>query len=543
MVATIVTDPAQPYYLQHFSLTYSNPGLIFDQGLYDLVIAGNVVSSAPYNNTVPPTVVTATNSISAPVVLSTAVYKTDPTKMFTLEGNGAANSGEIFQYTSSGVISYIPNALLTGLFGLTNPIAVSIDDADNLYVVDKGAATGKIAKFTPNLTKSIIMDQVQVGNRPANRQLMASDILGNTLYSVDTNGALYSTDLTNTNVATNTTYIGAFAGPITSTTEWNLTVDEDFAFVNVYGSNTIYAFRFANGTTTTFATAASAISGLCVMGTNFVYVTTNEGLYRYSVNDATGTGTLVGQVYASAGASGGGGYNNVYYIYNGTQYIQLTLNNNITLSWADVYNPYDMIFVTNLVHRSSGVVYDTFTVHVVCFLEGTRILCYNNIKHAEEFREVETLRAGETLVKTKTQGYLPVYKIGKKSIFNPSHTLRNKDRLYKLTPAHYPELERDLIVTGCHCVLVDDLSDEIRGLLIELEGDIFVTENMYRLPVYLDHRAEPFTEEGIMDVYHFALQSDDERINHAVYAEGELLVETTSKRFMDKLGNMTLLRH
>jgi len=57
---------------------------------------------------------------------------------------------------------------------------------------------------------------------------------------------------------------------------------------------------------------------------------------------------------------------------------------------------------------------------------------------------------------------------------------------------------------------------------------------------FLDPRAEPYKVDGEFPIFHIALESDNDRINYGVYANG-LLVETCSKRYMKEYSNMTLI--
>ena len=176
-------------------------------------------------------------------------------------------------------------------------------------------------------------------------------------------------------------------------------------------------------------------------------------------------------------------------------------------------------------------------VTVLCFKEGTKILCLVDGK--ETYLPVETLKPG-TLVKTSLDGYKKVDTIGSSKIYNPAHTIRGKNRLYKCTKTNYPEVFEDLVITGCHSILVDDITDTQRKDITELAGRIFVTDNKYRLMACLDERAEPYTEAGVHTIWHFALENDNYYYNYGVYANG-LLVETSSKRMMKELSGMELL--
>jgi hypothetical protein len=88
--------------------------------------------------------------------------------------------------------------------------------------------------------------------------------------------------------------------------------------------------------------------------------------------------------------------------------------------------------------------------------------------------------------------------------------------------------------------LVGEITDEQREKSIEYTGDIYITENRYRLIACLDSRTEPYTEEGIHNIWHLALENHDEYMNYGCYANG-LLVETTSKRMMKELSGMELI--
>jgi len=99
----------------------------------------------------------------------------------------------------------------------------------------------------------------------------------------------------------------------------------------------------------------------------------------------------------------------------------------------------------------------------------------------------------------------------------------------------------DLIITGCHSILVDNFKDENeRERTIEVNGDTFVTDRKYRLPACADERAAVYETPGTYTIYHFALDHDDYYMNYGIYANG-LLVETCSKRNFIEFSNMTLI--
>jgi hypothetical protein len=160
-----------------------------------------------------------------------------------------------------------------------------------------------------------------------------------------------------------------------------------------------------------------------------------------------------------------------------------------------------------------------------CFKEGTNILCY--VDNEEKYLPVQELRKG-TLVKTEVNGYVAIHAIGQTKIYNSDNKLRHLNRLFRCTKEKYPELTEDLIITGCHGILVDDdrITDEVKRKTKEItRDDVWLTGKKYRLLTCLDERAEPYEEEGTFPIWHFALDHFDKYMNYGIYANG-LLVET-----------------
>lgn len=70
--------------------------------------------------------------------------------------------------------------------------------------------------------------------------------------------------------------------------------------------------------------------------------------------------------------------------------------------------------------------------------------------------------------------------------------------------------------------------------LIE-SGDIFITDDKYRLMSHLDVRSVPYTCEGNYTIYHVTLEHPDEYMNYGIWANG-LLVESCSRKSMEEKG-------
>jgi hypothetical protein len=174
---------------------------------------------------------------------------------------------------------------------------------------------------------------------------------------------------------------------------------------------------------------------------------------------------------------------------------------------------------------------------VLCFLEGTTILCQED--GSEKYVPVETLKPG-TLVKTSLDGYKPVVLIGKGTIQNPGDDERIENRLYKCSTSNYPELKHDLYITGGHSILEFPITEKQKEDIIKHVDRLFVTDKKYRIMACIDERAEPWNSKGEYTIWHFALEHHDEKMNYGVYANGGLLVESCNISFLKKKSNMTL---
>jgi hypothetical protein len=172
-----------------------------------------------------------------------------------------------------------------------------------------------------------------------------------------------------------------------------------------------------------------------------------------------------------------------------------------------------------------------------CFLKGSKIKISEN--ESEIYKKIEELKVGD-LVKTLNSGYVPISIIGKKDIYHPAVSDRIKEQLYKCTHRQYPEVFADLIITGCHSILVDNfISEEEKEKSVEVNGKLHITDNKYRLPACVDERACIYEVEGTYTIYHLALENEHYTENYGIYANG-LLVETCSKRYLKELSDMEI---
>ena len=171
---------------------------------------------------------------------------------------------------------------------------------------------------------------------------------------------------------------------------------------------------------------------------------------------------------------------------------------------------------------------------IPCFNQGTKILTNKG------YVPIQDLRKGD-LVKTLLHKYKPIVMIGKRETYHPDCKERIKSQLYKCSQIEYPEIIEPLIITGCHSILVDSFtSEEQKQQTLEVNGNIYVTDNKYRLPICADSRASVHETPGTYTIYHLALENDDYYMNYGIFANG-LLVESCSKRYLTELSSMRLI--
>ena len=222
---------------------------------------------------------------------------------------------------------------------------------------------------------------------------------------------------------------------------------------------------------------------------------------------------------------------------NGVPALPIPYNRWRIASNSDGSSPQNVVYNNEDVLNNDGIYFlypaTSQPTYIACFNENTKILTNKG------YVQIQDLRKGD-LVVTFKNGYKPVDMIGYREIENVISNERIKDKLYVCTNKEYPEIVEDLIITGCHSVLVDQFKEGEREITKELLGDIFVTDGKLRLPTCVDKRASPYEKEGKFTIYHIALENDDYYMNYGIYANG-LIVETCSKRFLKEYSGTILI--
>jgi hypothetical protein len=342
----------------------------------------------------------------------------------------------------------------------------------------------------------------------------ANGMLFNTSFSIDNYDKLLN-GWSNQNVKSNVTFtnvglvfsqagLEGYNKLINSPNSWNINND----YLNIV-SSTNHVYKNNNFNLTTLPLPQELISSL---GNKTVYLTNSN------ITDPTVTPVVLSSAiiinntltFNSINLSTLGRTLLYVYIDNTTgrniNKLDLTLLNKKYLNNREgeeifLYQPISLLFIT--------VEEDPSPPPIVCFNKGTKILTNTG------YVAIEQLKQGQ-LIKTLDK-YVPIYKIGKKTITHIASPEKIENQLYVYKNSDYHEMTEDLIITGSHARLIDTKNENVTGKI----------QNKYKLPVYLDENSQVYDKKGEYTVYHIALDNSNRFGQYGIYANG-LLVESCS---------------
>jgi streptogramin lyase len=388
---------------------------------------------------------------------------------------------------------------------LTSPRFITVDNSGNIYLLGQGSTSVYLYKIDSSGTVTDLSNTIG---------LVLTDLSALAINTANTH--LYVAGGTNNETIYQLNISGSSPSVIQS---WNISVSFQILGIAVDSTESnLYL---------TSLTDTIAIYKLNISSGTFSPITIPVPLSSPSGISFTNTGFLV-----ITNSSFGGG---IFRITTTGQNVPITTTNPQEFSFNGTTDV-TCDSVGNLYVASSGnnSVYKLIYNNIVCFKEDTKILTDSG------YKLVQDLRKGD-LVKTLLNGFVPIEMIAKKDFYNPASSDRIKDQLYILTNENYPDVFEPLVITGCHCILVDEFKDdEQRNQVNEVLGKIYATDGKYRLPACVDERCEIYEKKGNCTIYHIALENEDYYGNYGIYANG-LLVETCSLRYLKEYSTMTLL--
>ena len=165
---------------------------------------------------------------------------------------------------------------------------------------------------------------------------------------------------------------------------------------------------------------------------------------------------------------------------------------------------------------NNGIYYASSSL---CYEKNTLILVLEN--DTEIYRKISELKVGD-IVKTYKHGYKKI-KMIKSFDYNTSNITRLKRCMYKMK-------DHNVIVTGKHGILVDEITtEEIKnikkcGIILRNIDDKQV------LPACASDKFEKITDIFEFELWHFVLENDDESRNYGIYITDGILSESCSEK-------------
>jgi len=414
-------------------------------------------------------------------------------------------------------------SLTLTITGLNNPTGVAVDSVGNIYVANYLA--NQVLKYNSS-GGSPILTITSGLNLP---QGVALDSLGN----------IYVANVGDNNVIKYNT-LGGLIGIIISGLRAPRGIALDSVgniYVANYDANQVLKYNSSGGSPI-LTIAAGGPQGVALDSLGNIYVANSFTNTVTKHNSSGGSPVLtIPQVDNTTGVA----VDSLGYIYvanYGATFVAKYNSTGQAMTSITILNTAYGIGLdyTNNVYVATyeGQTVLRYSLPFICFKEGTKILTNNGYKPIEE------LKKGD-LVKTLSSGYKKLDMIGYKKIWNPASDERIKDQLYVYKKNKMEEVFEDLVLTGCHSVLIDRFeTSEKREKVRSLLGGIFITEKKARLPACLDERAEIYKSEGFHTIYHVALENEDYYNNYGIYANG-LLAESCSQRYLKELSGMILI--
>jgi hypothetical protein len=171
----------------------------------------------------------------------------------------------------------------------------------------------------------------------------------------------------------------------------------------------------------------------------------------------------------------------------------------------------------------------TAALNPACFIEGTKLLVHSHDK--DMYVNIEDLRMGD-LVKTYLHGYKRIKFIGRGIMTNVPNVWNGCVRRLPKSG----DMTDDLLVTGAHSILVDELSEKENEEMIVIYGtsDRKIDDKILLLS-WVSNKFEAINNNENYTYYHLVLEHDnDENKRYGIWANGILTESQSEKHFLAK---------
>jgi len=414
----------------------------------------------------------------------------------------------------------------TFVSGLNGPTGLAFDQSGTLYCANR--FDNSIVKIDRSGTATTFVSS-QLLNSPTG---LAFDQSG-TLYCANQYvGSIVKIDTS----GTATTFVSGLNGPT------GLAFDQT-------GTTLYCANQFGNsivkidtsGTATTFVSGLNGPNGLAFDKAGTTLYCANEFGNSIVKIDTSGTATTFvssqllngpnGLAFDQAGTT--------LYCANriGNSIVKIDTISNIIITYANINSPSGLAFDSSQYlyassYSSNGIYKSTA---VACFNHDTKILCLNSNFH-EEYIPIQNLKKGD-LVKSFKHGYRRIDMIGYNTLYNQADTIYKC--MYRMVKDDENQLIEDLIITGGHSILVDELTKEQSEKQLKY-GFSQTIDDKHLLHSHISDKFVKEQNNNLYTYYHFCLENDgDDDRRFGVWANG-ILVEITSKNLFLEYSYKTI---
>jgi hypothetical protein len=155
----------------------------------------------------------------------------------------------------------------------------------------------------------------------------------------------------------------------------------------------------------------------------------------------------------------------------------------------------------------------------LCYGKNTLILILEN--EVEVYRKICELKVGD-IVKTYKHGYKKI-KMIKSFNYHTYNITRLKRCMYRMK-------DHNVIVTGKHGLLVDEITTEEIKNIKKCGTSVRCIDDKKVLPACASDKFEKITDIFEFELWHFVLENDDESKNYGIYITDGILSESCSEK-------------
>ena len=224
--------------------------------------------------------------------------------------------------------------------------------------------------------------------------------------------------------------------------------------------------------------------------------------------------------------------NSMYRMFDNTA-LSIANYSNTLIGWNNLSNiPYGITLgASTLTYNDDGEIAKNslisnngWTINdagLACVHETTDFLCY--VDNEESYINIKDIKPG-FLVKTYNEGYVKVKHIFKQKCFNSEKNTIKK--FFVMDKSKNDLLTKDLIITGSHSVLLDNLTEEQYNKMKLSKTKYIKVHDKYKLLAFFNEDFVGKTDKSEERVYLLVLEADDDHKVYGAYVNGGMIIET-----------------